>query len=150
MRKTIEILSTLFLWFIFIGGSILAARDLFFSDIESRKIVEHAILLTWAPIIAVILFVGMLIAIRRSQFELKKKNIPCAHAVQWTGAELLQAKNAKVVDLHFVNSGLTCNVVSRSEVATVLHNESQMVCITITSEVNESDAAVGILAQQRI
>ncbi len=150
MRKTIEVLSTLFLWSVFIGGSVLAVRDLFFSDIESRKIVEHAILLTWAPLIAVALFVCMLIAIRRSKYVLKKKNIPCVHAVQWTGAELLQAKNAKVVDLHFVSSGLTCNVVSRSEVATVLHNESQMICITITSEASESDASVAILAQQRI
>lgn len=74
--------------------------------------------------------------------------MPNDHDVQWSAYDLIKAKNGKVVDLHFEGSGLTCSVVTRSEVAEVLHSENQTVYVTLAPPTAEETARE--LAVQRI
>ncbi|WP_413584546.1 hypothetical protein [Bdellovibrio sp. HCB274] len=146
MRKIIETTSTLALWVVFIVGSSLAVFDFFYNKEESLNIINHLTLISLSPLFAVCIFVGMLIVVRFSNYKPVKKTIPCEHAVQWSEFELAQARSGKVVDLHFPAAGLACQVMTRNEVAQVLHSENQTVHVTVTSQHSE-EPALALLPQ---
>lgn len=139
MRKIIETVSTILLWAVWIGGSSLAISDFLFNDLISKKILFHLSLIAWSPAIAITLFAGMLVAIRFSKYEAKKKIIASEHTVQWSAEDIANAQSGKVVDLHFAGAGLDSQVVTRDQVATVLHNENQTVHVTV-APVSAEDA----------
>lgn len=147
MRKIIETVSTLILWAVFITGSSLAISEYFLNAEVSKKVSTHVSLVAWSPVIAIVLFGLMLVAIRFSKDETTKKEMPNEHAVQWSTEDLLNAQSGKVVDLHFANTGLACAVVTRNEVADILHSENQTVHVTLVPQMPEESART--LAPQR-
>ncbi|QDK37713.1 hypothetical protein DOE51_09010 [Bdellovibrio sp. NC01] len=121
------------MWAVWIGGSSLAISDFLFNDLISKKILFHLSLIAWSPAIAITIFGGMLVAIRFSKYEAKKKTIANEHTVQWSEVDLVNAQSGKVVDLYFAGAGLDSQVVARDQVATVLHNENQTVHVTVAA-----------------
>ncbi|MFM6928149.1 MAG: hypothetical protein ACKOX6_06760 [Bdellovibrio sp.] len=145
MRKIIETISTLALWSLWIVGSSLALSD-FFNGTVSQKILVHLSYIAWSPVMAVSVFGSMLFAIRSSKSELVKKSIANEHKVQWTTEELTQAQNGKMVDLHFVGTGIECQVVTRQEAASILHNENQTMHVTVAPQ-SATEQAIALLPQ---
>ncbi len=148
MRKIIETVSTTALWVVFLSGSSLALADFFFNAQEAKKISAHLALLAWAPAIAVVVFVAMLLAVRFSKYVATKKTIPSEHALQWTMDDLAQAQTGKVVDLHFVGAGLACEIVTRDQVATVLHAENQTLYVKVVPQNADNSSAVALASQR--
>lgn len=148
MRKIIETASTTALWGVFFCGSSLALADFFFNAQESQKISDHLALLTWAPAIAIAVFAAMLLAVRFSKHVAIKKIIPSEHAIQWTHADLAQAQNGKVVDLHFLGAGLACEIVARDHAALVLHAENQTLYVKVVPQNTDNTNAVTLAAQR--
>lgn len=148
MRKIIETVSTTALWVVFLSGSSLALADFFFNVKEAQKISAHLALLAWAPAIAVVVFVAMLLAVRLSKYVATKKTIPSEHALQWTMDDLAQAQTGKVVDLHFVGAGLACEIVTRDQVATVLHAENQTLYVKVVPQNADNSSAVALASQR--
>ncbi len=147
MRKLIETGSTLALWAVFISGSSIAIFDFFFNADAAEKITSHLTLISLAPLYAALIFGAMMIVVRFSKFDnTVKKAIPSEHTVQWSAEELLNAQTGKVVDLHFAGAGLACQVVSRDEVAHILHAENKTVHVTVASQT--SDESVITLVRQ--
>ncbi|MBO9668782.1 MAG: hypothetical protein J7501_18430, partial [Bdellovibrio sp.] len=112
MRKIIETLSTLTLWAVFIVGSGMALFDFFYKTDASEMMMAHLRLISIAPLMAVIIFGSMLVAVRFSKDSKAKKTVPNEHAAQWSVEELANAQTGKVVDLHFPSTGLACHVVT--------------------------------------
>ena len=134
MRKIIETTSTLALWMVWILGSGFAISEFFNNAAVSKKVVLHFSLIAWSPVIAMVVFGLMLVAVRFSKAETAKKTISNEHDVQWSAEDLANAQNGKVVDLSFVGVGLTCHVQTRDEVAAVLHSENQTVHLTVAAQ----------------
>lgn len=145
MRKIIETTSTLVLWAIWIIGSSLAISDFLFSEI-SKKILVHLSYIAWSPVMAILVFGSMLLAVRFAKNDTTKKAIANAHKVQWTTEELAQAQSGKMVDLHFAGTGIECQVVAREEVASVLHNENQTMHVTVAPQ-TAAEQAIALLPQ---
>ncbi|HEX7673169.1 MAG TPA: hypothetical protein VF412_03310 [Bdellovibrio sp.] len=146
MRKIIETVSTLALWAVWIIGSGMAISDFMHKADVAKKITHHLWIVAWSPLLAIAIFGAMLIAVRLSKQENKKKTIPCEHSVQWSHEELTHAQNGKVVDLYFPAPGLNCQVVAREEVAAVLHSENQTVHVTVAAQTND-ESVIGLLHQ---
>jgi hypothetical protein len=146
MRKLIETGCTLILWAVFISGSSIAIFDFFFSNEAAEKIWAHMAVVGWAPFFAVLIFGSMLFLVRVSKFEHTKKTIPSEHTVQWSAEELLNAQHGKVVDLHFAGAGLACQVVTRDEVASILHAENKTVHVTVAAQTTE-ESVMGLVRQ---
>lgn len=134
MRKTIETLSTLALWAVWLIGSSLAVFDFLSSPAIAEKISQHLWIVASSPLIAISVFTVMLIAVRHSKTDTSKKLIPLEHNVQWTVEDLANAQNGKVVDLYFAGTGLACQVVARNEAASELHIENQTMHVTVSSQ----------------
>lgn len=135
MRKIIETTSTLALWAVWFVGSGYAISEFFFSADVSKKALAHFTLISWSPVMAVVIFGLMLLAVRLSKTDTTKKTIPSEHSVQWSAEDLLNAQNGKVVDLLFPAPGLACHVKTRDEAATVLHSDNQTVHLKVVSPV---------------
>lgn len=127
MRKIIETLSTLLLWTVFIAGSCKAVAEFFSKSVSGEMMWEHLKLISIAPVLAVIIFASMLVAVRFSKFQTAKKTVVNEHAAQWTAEELVLAQTGKVVDLTFPSTGLACHVVARDEAAATIHSENTTV-----------------------
>lgn len=117
MRKTIETLSTLILWIIWILGSELAISEIINSPTAYKKVIEHLWIVSWSPAIAISVFSFMMVAVWLSKDSTDKKPIPNQHTIKWTDEDILSAQSGKFVDLHFAGSGLDCNVLTRGELA---------------------------------
>lgn len=146
MRKIIETVSTLALWAVWIIGSSMAISDFMHKADVAKKITHHLWIVAWSPLLAIAVFGAMLIAVRLSKKSTAKKTIASEHTVQWSNEELTNAKNGKVIDLYFPAAGLNCQVVSRAEVAAVLHSENQTVHVTVASQATD-ESVIAILHQ---
>ena len=148
MRKIIETVSTFALWAVFIGGSTLAMRDFFFNTQEAEKISAHIALLAWAPAIAIVVFASMLLAVRFSKYVAERKLLVSEHNTHWNEVDLIQAQTGKVVDLHFIGTGLACAVITRDEVAEVLHAENQTMYVKVVPQTADNSSAVALASQR--
>ncbi|QLY23853.1 hypothetical protein [Bdellovibrio sp. KM01] len=146
MRKLIETGCTLILWAVFISGSSIAIFDFFFNVEASEKISSHMLVIGWAPFFAVLIFGAMMFLVRVSKYDNTKKAIASEHTVQWSAEELALAQNGKVVDLHFAGAGLACQVVTRDEVAAVLHADNKTVHVTVAAQTTE-ESVMGLVRQ---
>ncbi|WP_413557410.1 hypothetical protein [Bdellovibrio sp. HCB209] len=140
MRKIIETTSTLALWMVFIVGSSIAISDFFLNAEVSELNLAHLSLIAWAPFFAAFIFGAMLIAVRFAKNETTKKAIANEHAIQWTAQDLAAAQTGKVVDLHFASTGLDCQVVTRNEVAEILHIDNQTLHVTVLPQKGDEPA----------
>lgn len=125
MRKTIETISTLALWVIWFVGSELAISEFLSSHVAHKKVMQHLGIIAWSPVISISVFAFMMLAVWLSKDPRDKKTIPSEHIIKWSKDDLINAKNGKIIDLHFSGSCLDCEVKNREEVAEVLHNEQQ-------------------------
>ncbi len=141
MRKMIETSSTLALWAVWLIGSGFAVAEFVLSPIIHQKIIQHLWIISWAPGLATFLFTAMMLAIRHSSDPTEKKTIPSQHTVQWTPEDFTNAQTGKIIDLQFPGSGLDCKVQVRSEVAQVLHKESQGQIDPLLSEIPDETVA---------
>lgn len=146
MRKLIETGCTLALWAVFISGSSIAIFDFFFNVEAAEKISAHMLVIGWAPFFAVLIFGAMLFLVRVSKYKNTKKSIPSEHSVQWSAQELALAQYGKVVDLHFAGAGLDCQVITRDEVASVLHADNKTVHVTVAAQTGE-ESVMGLVRQ---
>jgi hypothetical protein len=146
MRKTIETLCTLVLWAIFIVGSCKAVFDFVSKSDDGEMIFAHLKLISIAPVLATIIFVSMLVAVRLSKTQTTKKTMPNEHGAQWSAEELINAQTGKMVDLHFPSTGLACHVVAREKLALVLHSENTTVHLKVVPQSAE-EPALALLSQ---